>query len=85
MIQIKKNFKNWETNEYLIESIIDDILWETIIDNKSFTTWKVPKTSTWGGRGRRLRRTDSARNCFILLLLIVKVPYSAKLKQCQQN
>ena len=34
MIKIKKKFKNWETNEYLIESIIDDILWEKIIDNK---------------------------------------------------
>ena len=34
MIEIKKKFKNWETNEYLIESIIDDILWEKIIDSK---------------------------------------------------
>ena len=32
MYKIKKRFKNWETNDYLIESIIENILWEKIID-----------------------------------------------------
>ena len=32
MIKIKKKSKNWETNDYLIESIIENILWEKIID-----------------------------------------------------
>ena len=33
MTEIKKKFKNWETNDYLIEAIIEDICWEQIIDD----------------------------------------------------
>ena len=33
MAKIKKKFKNWETNDYLIEAIIEDICWEQIIDD----------------------------------------------------
>ena len=33
MTKIKEKFKNWETNDYLIEAIIDDISWEQIIDD----------------------------------------------------
>ena len=33
MTKIKKKFKNWETNDYLIEAIIEDVSWEQIIDD----------------------------------------------------
>ncbi len=32
MIKIKNKFKTWETNDYLIEGIVQDIWWEKIID-----------------------------------------------------
>ena len=35
MIKIKKKFKSWKTKDYLIETIIDEISWEKII-NENF-------------------------------------------------